>query len=559
MSKPSSEAPRRKVLFALAALAAALTAVRLRTLPVFGDEAIFLRHARLVREDPGRYLWTSLNAAAGPIHTWLLAVGLLLGGDPVTCGRVVSLACHVASIGVIAWVTGRIARMDAAPPAVDVRAALFAACLLATSPFFVTSARLARVDGLFALETIAIAGLSLRLAHRVAEGRAVARAGIQLGIVMGITMLTRTAVSYPFWAMPVAALLLGPPPRAGTIRRAAVGLFAAMAVALAIFAPYLISEGPGTFTTRVFHFSETRPALSWPARFHLAVANGSMAVEALSRYLTVPVALAVTGSMAILAGRRRWRVLLYCGAWEAVALLPAVLFAGAYFPRYVLPAAAPLLVIVAVCFSEMSRDVSEKLPAPLGSAVAGALAVAILVVPAIRSATFVRDGLGAPWMAVDRWQLVCGWPAGSATERAAGYMARQGAAEPVLVLTPEISGNPTDAIWLLLSNRPGIDLAFARDALALPLRVPASDGAADWLVRRDLLRGGEPRRIPLADRRPVLFVSPDPVLTRSGDWQPAGEFFRRLNPGLTEAARFENPGGCRVTPARDAVVVLRVR
>jgi len=176
------------------------------------------------------------------------------------------------------------------------------------------------------------------------------------------------------------------------------------------------------------------------------------------------------------------------------------------------------------------------------TAVAAALGVVLIAAGAIRSASFVRDWRTAPWTQLDRWQLVSGWPACASTEEAIALLRKQAAAAPegVLVLTPEITGNPVDAVWALLEGAPGIDIAFATDALHAPLLVPAPGHPGFWQARDDLIRGGAARLFPIGSEKPVLFVTSDPILTSTG-WQPAGDFFARLNSGLVSIGRFENP------------------
>jgi hypothetical protein len=266
---------------------------------------------------------------------------------------------------------------------------------------------------------------------------------------------------------------------------------------------------------------------------------------------------AAAASFAVLAVRRRWRVLWYLGAWEAVALLPAMLFAGDYFPRYALPAAAPLLAALALALEEIRRPARAADPSRGHAFAAAALAALLVAAGAIQSARFVRDWRTAPWTPLDRWQLVSGWPAGAATEQAIAFLKKAALSNGALVLTPEISGNPTDSIWLLLEAAPGIDLAFAMDALSAPLLAPAPGHPGAWQARDDLLRGGAPRVIPFRPRRLTLFVTSDPILTPSG-WQPANSFFSRLNPGLVPLARFQNPGPGPGEPSTDGVAIFSV-
>jgi len=535
-------------IFTIAAGAASL--IHLRSLPIFGDEAMFLRFVPFIRADPIGQAWISIRAGAGPVHTWILAAVWGLSSDRVLAGRLAAVAAGILSIPLMAWCAAVI-RRRLHPDADSGLAPLFAAALIAACPFLLWSQRIARVDSLVVAETILVTAASLRLALGIREGRRkIYAAAAAFGLLMGLVMLTRTAVAYPFWILPAAALWLtrtGPrAPVSRALAAAAVSLFAGFA----LFAPYLLAGGPENAGTRLFHFGVARPDFSLAARVELAASNARIAWESFSRYLSPPVFAAAGASLALLAMRRRWRMLAYLLVWEAVALLPTMLFAGDYFPRYALPAAAPLLMAIAMALEETRRP---------RTAVAAALGVVLIAAGAIRSASFVRDWRTAPWTQLDRWQLVSGWPAGASTEEAIALLRKQAAAAPegVLVLTPEITGNPVDAVWALLEGAPGIDIAFATDALHAPLLAPAPGHSGFWQARDDLIRGGVARLFPIGSEKPVLFVTSDPILTSTG-WQPAGDFFARLNPGLVSIGRFENPPprpGARPT---DGVAVFSV-
>ena len=64
----------------------------LMNLPIFGDEAIYLRWAQLIRGEGvgSMHLWVSLADPKPPLHYWLLALffhGLGGNTDPLAAGR----------------------------------------------------------------------------------------------------------------------------------------------------------------------------------------------------------------------------------------------------------------------------------------------------------------------------------------------------------------------------------------------------------------------------------------------------------------------------------------
>jgi len=66
-----------------------------------------------------------------------------------------------------------------------------------------------------------------------------------------------------------------------------------------------------------------------------------------------------------------------------------------------------------------------------------------------------------------------------------------------------------------------------------------------------------PAPVPLPEGAAVYFLAPDPFLTRTG-WRAAGVFFAAANPGISVAARFENPPGPSGAPT-DSIVIFRIR
>ena len=64
---------------------------RLTALPVFADEAIYLRWAQLIRHNPQQYLYFALNDGKPPLFIWSLAGILNLGLDPLWAARLISV------------------------------------------------------------------------------------------------------------------------------------------------------------------------------------------------------------------------------------------------------------------------------------------------------------------------------------------------------------------------------------------------------------------------------------------------------------------------------------
>jgi 4-amino-4-deoxy-L-arabinose transferase-like glycosyltransferase len=536
----------------------------LRSLPIFGDEAIFLRLAELIRQDPAKHLWVSFQVAQAPVHSWLLALALPLSTDPVRAGRLLSVAMGIATIPAIAWAVRRVVLAFAVTDeeaAAAVPAAVLAGGIVTFSPFFVFAARMARVDALFLLEAALATGASVGIASRAREGRPLVASAVGLGLLMGGTMLTRSAVSYPLWLLPLVALFAlrsrGGPALEPSFRRLARSLAIAMAVSLTLWAPMLAAPGRLDLATRLFFLAETHPSMGAAERTLLVGRNLAIAFESLWVYLTPPVFLTAIAAIVWLVWSRRLRVLVFFTAWELILLAPTVVFATAYFPRYALPAALPLVAAAVFGLGRLWPVAATPGFPRARTLVGGILAITLLGWSIHDVARGERDAKRWPLLAIDRVQFVSGLSAGFASEAAVRFLEAEARKKKITVLTPEFSGNPSDAVWLLLGRHSGVRLSYAVDALRQPLLTPVPGRIGMYRLGGDVRGTVAPYETPLGAGEPVFAVSTDPLLTRSG-WRPARSVLGDQNPSLVEAARFGNPPGPdgRV---ESAVVVFLVR
>ncbi len=78
-------------IIALALAYLILRLINLTIIPIFADEAIYLRWAQLIIEDPGRYFFFPLNDGKTPLQIWLMVPLLELFSDPLIAGRLLSV------------------------------------------------------------------------------------------------------------------------------------------------------------------------------------------------------------------------------------------------------------------------------------------------------------------------------------------------------------------------------------------------------------------------------------------------------------------------------------
>jgi hypothetical protein len=351
------------------------------------------------------------------LHTTLLALFVRLGTDPVLIGRWLSAIIGMATTYVLAMVADDIFSRAKRPIR---NAGAIVACLAVASPFLAFHQRLATVDALFLLESVLVLWLALH-------------ARLLFGAALGVALETRGVFS--ILLAPVAALAAYK--RESSARNAMLGLL----LAGVLWLPYLFAQ-PGAYAHGIL--PELRRRIFYQSQFQ-AIGGSLDPLVWFWTYLTPPILVAAIAGFALLAIRREWSALSLLGTWTLALLIPAAL-GGVRYSRYALPAAAPLLIAAAWCVAQVRWR---------------ALALALLLAwPLYDVVNGIADWRKQTLTTADRYQYVDGWPAGTATEQAAAWLAARAREAPINVVTGNEWGLPADGIWVMLDRNPRVRLFF---------------------------------------------------------------------------------------------------
>ena len=165
----------------LSALCLLIRSQGLMAMPIFGDEAIYLRWAQLVRPDGGGHWWVSLVDPKPPLHFWILAAVFDWTRDPLAAARGVSVLSGVLCVPAVMLVCEELGRLARPVGVISSGRAvgLIAAILMIFCPFLAFYQRLATADALFVLEM-----LGSRRGFRC-DGAGAAGDGRREGVVAG--------------------------------------------------------------------------------------------------------------------------------------------------------------------------------------------------------------------------------------------------------------------------------------------------------------------------------------------------------------------------------------
>lgn len=161
--------------------------VGITTLPVFADEAIYIRWAQLMNQDWERFAFFPMQDGKPPLFMWMLRAWLpLFPEDPLLAARLMNVFLGAVSLLLIAWFTYLLSGSK--------RAALIAGSLYTLLPYTFFFDRMGLIDPLISVASaMTLVGLALTLT-RSTWGWILIGIGVGVGLLAKTTMIIMMAV-----------------------------------------------------------------------------------------------------------------------------------------------------------------------------------------------------------------------------------------------------------------------------------------------------------------------------------------------------------------------------
>jgi 4-amino-4-deoxy-L-arabinose transferase-like glycosyltransferase len=408
--------------------------LHLTNIPIFTDEAIYLRWAQIGLGDP-RWRFISLVDGKQPLLIWLFYPALKLITDPLVAGRLVSVIAGffgMLGIGIFGWYLTK-----------SVRAGLIVSFLYVVIPFFMVYDRLAVYDGFL----VALAVWSLFLTYLLAKTQRLDVA-ILLGTVVGAGLLTKSSANF-FWYLLPLTLLQVDWKKSHLKKQIAIwiGLNLVVIVQSQIYNTVLyLSE---------FHHTIAEKNLSFIYSFSEIIKDPFRAVWGnlhgltgwLVGYLTIPVAVLALISMVWFL-RKDFKKAVFFSSFFFIPFLGLAFFGKVIYPRFIL-FMIPALLIMIMLFVEnlLTRARSSFF-------------IIILILVFLPAAWFefklLTDPIHAPLPSADRQQLINDWPAGYGINEVVAYIHQAAVSQPVILGTEGTFGLYPMALELYLGKDPNV-------------------------------------------------------------------------------------------------------
>jgi 4-amino-4-deoxy-L-arabinose transferase-like glycosyltransferase len=415
---------------------AATRLYNLTIIPIFTDEAIYIRWSQIGAQD-ANWRFISLVDGKQPMYTWV-TMGLLRlfqGYDPLWVGRLTSvLAGAVSLVGmwVLTWELFR-----------NKKLAFLATILYLVSPFTLLYDRMALYDSMVATFSIWSLYLAVLLARRVRLDVA-----LILGMVLGGGMLNKTSGFLSLYMLP-GTLLLFDWAKADRwkklLRWVGLALVAAvvsqMLYSILRLSPlfHMIAQKDNVFVFTVGEF------LNQPFRFLQGNMQGMF--DWVRTYMTLP--LFVLAVLAVVYPSKSWREKLLLFGWFLAPFVALASFGKVLYPRFVLFMTMPMLILAAVGLAGLMRRVGRWAPLILA---------AVLVWPIYTDYLLLTAPTRAPITTSDKNQYILDWPSGGGVREANAFFAQQATMGKITVVTEGTFGLMPYAVEIYLVDHPNVEI-----------------------------------------------------------------------------------------------------
>ncbi|MBI2611189.1 glycosyltransferase family 39 protein [Candidatus Gottesmanbacteria bacterium] len=423
--------------------------VNLTIIPIFTDEAIYLRWAQLALGDASmRFI--SLIDGKQPLFIWFSMVAMKWIEDPLVAGRLVSIFSGlfgVIGMFFLGWEASK-----------KISVGFMGSLLYIVIPIFLVYDRLALMDGL--LTSLGIWSLWLSLIFIRTLRLDVA---LILGMVIGTGLLTKSSATFYLLFLPLTLILFDFKKKFLTrnllkwLGLYAIIIFISQTMYLILrLSPFfhMIAQKDHNFILNWNEFLQN------PFMFALGNLNGLTIW--LGEYLTWPVFILIILSLSWLI-KKNFRLGLVLLLWFLVPFTALSFFGKIIYPRYLLFMTPSILIPLAIFLADIF--LSKKL-------VLLKILFLLSFIPALWfDILILSNPIKAPFPGADRDQLLDQWPSGYGVQEVIKVVKSQAQEKPVFLATEGTFGLFPAAFELYLKDEKNVTMKGYWPVNELPLEL----------------------------------------------------------------------------------------
>lgn len=430
------------IIFSLIVFYFLITALHLLALPVFADEAIYIRWAQLIIDDPKRYLFFPMNDGKTPLQMWLMVPLQFVFNNQLLAGRVLSVIVGLGNVLVVGQIAKTLALKIKLP---KVKLAQYLAILLATIlPFTFFHHRVALTDALlfFNLSLSYLFALKYVFSKKKFWLLAIATA-VFFGLISKLSAL--------LFLPSLMTLIVAETDSIAKLNLKKLGqnvFFLSMALTLGLAGFYLLRFIPSfpQLFSRGGDFLHPFASLLTMEMWTTLLKNLDFFAQQFLAYLGIPLLFLALPIFLIDSKRTcRYKVILMLSFLAFV--LPLAMLGKILYPRYLLPSTIFLIVAASLTLSEyLSSNLSLKL-----------LAISLIFGIVLQSFSFIWPSYfdidRIPFSRQDREQYLEEWSSGQGIWEVSQLLLEKSEHRRIALATEGFFGTLPDGVVLYLHRQ----------------------------------------------------------------------------------------------------------
>jgi len=428
----------KRELFIFSALIIVFLLLRILTLtklPIFTDEAIYLRWAQIAKND-ANWRFISLTDGKQPLFVWLTIIAMKFFHDPLVAGRLVSVMSGLGTIIGLFFLGREVFK--------NYRVGIVSGALYVIFPFALVYDRMALYDSL--VGTFIVWGLyfTFLLIRRLRLDYA-----LIMGFVTGAAVLNKTNGFFTIYLLPFSIIIFDFKQKdwkAKLLRYAGLSFLVVVLTygfySILRLSPffYIINEKNAIFFYPVQEF------LKHPFTYFFS--NLSAFNDWTLRYVGLPLIVIAAFSLFVSKAYLREKLLLL--AWFIIPYIGFALDGKTVYPRYIFPMTLSLLPLAAFTLVMIAKKFQGwKLYLLVFLTISYSLFTDFLI---------LYNFAGSPIPRSDKSQYLTGWPSGVGVKETEDYLAERAKANHIYVATEGTFGLMPYALELRFFDNPNVTI-----------------------------------------------------------------------------------------------------
>lgn len=420
----------------------------LMSLPLFTDEAIYVRWSQIARYDPA-WRFISLTDGKQPSFVWITMTLMKFIEDPLMAGRLVSVGAGFFTLIGMFFLGKEIFK--------NRWVGIISSALYLIFPMALVYDRMALYDSLVGTFSVWSLYLEVLLIRRVRLDVA-----LLLAMVIGGGVLTKTSAFFSIYLLPFSLVLFDIKQKEKINRFFKWAALAILAAVLAYGYYSILRLFP------LFHIiAEKNSVFVYPLHdwithpFNFFMGNFSGLNDWYQHYISLPIIGLVIFSYFIYLKYTREKVLL--AVWFLLPFIALALFGRVLYPRFIFFMALATLPLAALSLYRFSEVFKNKLTY--------AFCFLLFALISLKADYYIlTDFKNAPIPRSDLGQYINGWPAGGGIKEMITFLEEQAKQKKIYVATDGTFGSlPTYAVEIYLGDNKNVE---KRGIWPLPEELP---------------------------------------------------------------------------------------